>query len=94
MSLVSFLALALFVAIASLVILDGRETNRDHQQVVLATKEPSLPTPRRIHSSLRIHRLWSPGIARWRQGPSSKGPESYPGFLLGSVGAVPLKPVS
>lgn len=85
MSLVSILALALLAAIASLVILDGRETSRDHQQVVLATKEPSLPTPRRIHSSLRNRQWCSARIARLRQGPSSKGPESYPGFLLGSV---------
>ena len=93
MGLVSFLALALFVAIASLVILDGRETSRDHQQVMIATNEP-VSSSLKSRSSLRNRQWCSARIVRYRQGPSSKGPESYPGFLLGSVGAVPLKPVS
>lgn len=66
MSLVSFLALALFVAIASLVILDGRETSRDHQQVMIATNEP-VSSSLKPRSSLRNRQWCSARIARLRQ---------------------------
>ena len=63
MSLMSVLALAfLFVAIVSLVVLEGRETNRDHQQVVIVTIEPLL-APRKVRSLLRKHPRWSALIA-------------------------------
>ena len=86
MSLMSVLALAfLFVAIVSLVVLEGREINRDHQQAVIVTIEPLL-APRKVRSLLRKHPWWSALIARFRQDCSlRKGPESYPGYLRGSV---------
>lgn len=88
MSLMSVLTLAfLFVAIVSLVVLEGREINRDHQQAVIVTIEPLL-APKKVRSLLRKHPRWSALIARFCQVCLlGKGPESYPGFLLGSVRA-------
>lgn len=91
--LMSDLVLALFVTVALLALLLGFLAVTTYRQVSVMIVLMS--APRKVRSLLRKHPWWSILGARLPQvSASSKRPESYPGFLLGSVGAVPLKPVS
>ncbi len=94
MSLMSVLALMLFVAIVLLAVLLGLLTALMTYREGSDTIEPR-PVLRKVRSLLRKHPWRSALIARLLQVyVSGKGPESYPGYLLGSAGAAPPKPVS